>query len=103
MDCKKKWYYKEILVILVVLRTGYDLEGILDKRYDSTLFPLGRAYLAKCCRIGQKKADFILSKIEKRIRNNSTIMITIPDTPATGGALMTFCPEVNRFMPVSED
>jgi hypothetical protein len=103
IDCKEKWYFKDILDIIIVPPTGYDLEGILDKKYDNTLYPLGRAYLSKCCGIGPKKADQILSRIEKRIRSGSAVMITIPDTPATAGALMTYCPEVNRFIPVYED
>jgi hypothetical protein len=103
LECKKKWYYHDILDILVVPTTGYDLEGILDKKYGNTLYPLGRAYLAKCCAIGRKRADHILASIEKRIRNGSAVMISIPDTPATGGALLTFCPEVSRFIPVYED
>ncbi len=103
IECKKKWYYKDILDIIIVPRTGYDLEGILDKKYENTLYPLGRAYLAKCCGIGPKQADRILANMERRIRGGSAVMITIPDTPATGSGLLTFCTEVDRFIPVYED
>lgn len=103
IECKKKWYYKDILDTIIVPRTGYALEGILDKKYENTLYPLGRAYLAKCCGIGPKQADRILANMEKRIRSGSAVMITIPDTPATGGGLLIFCPEVDRFIPVYED
>jgi len=104
LECKRKWYYKDILDTLVVPRTGYDLEGILDKKYSNTLYPLGRAFLAKCCNITSKRAHDILAEIEKRIRSGSAVMIVMPDTPLSAtGPLMTFCREIDRFIPVYED
>ena len=103
-ECKRKWYYKDILETLVVPRTGYDVEGILDKKQSNTLYPLGRTYLANCCSITSKRADDILSEVEKRIRGGRAVMIVMPDTPAAAnGPLMTFCGEVDRFIPVYED
>lgn len=102
-ECKKKWYFKDILNSLIVPRSGYDLEGILDKSKSNTLYPLGRQYLKECCGIKQNDADAILSRIEKRIRNNQAVLISIPKSPVTSDALMIFCPEVDRFIPVYED
>jgi hypothetical protein len=102
-ECKRKWYYKDILNSLIVPANRYNLEGVLDKKQTNTLYPVGRAYLAECCGIGPKQADPILAKIEKRIRSGKAVMITIPDTPVTNGILLTFCAEVGRFIPVYKD
>jgi hypothetical protein len=104
LECKKRWYYKDILETIVVSRTGYDVEGILDKKDSNTLYSCGRAYLAKCCNITPKRADDILGDVEKRIRSGTAVMIMLPDTPASAtGLLMTFCPEVDRFIPVYQE
>ncbi|HEY9159688.1 MAG TPA: hypothetical protein VIS94_01200 [Desulfomonilia bacterium] len=102
IDCKKKWYFKQLLDLVVVKRSDYDLEGILNKNRSGTLYPIGREYLAECCGVGTKKADEILFKIENRIRSGKAVMITIPN-PVTAGSLMIYCPEVNRFIPVYSD
>lgn len=92
-------YYKDIFAILIVPRSRYSIEGILDKNSKNTLYPVGRAHLAKCCGIGLKQANHILANIEKRIRGGSAVMIKIPETPE----LLTFCNAVNRFIPVYEE
>lgn len=92
-------YYKDIFTILIVPRSRYSIEGIFDKNSENTLYPVGRAYLAKCCGIGLKQANQILANIEKRIRGGSAVIIKIPETPE----LLTFCNEVNRFIPVYEE
>lgn len=103
IDCKKKWYYQDLLDSLVVTSSGYDIEGILNRNQENTLHHLGKSYLAKCCQIGSVRAERILTEIEQRIRAGTAVMVTIPDKPATAGPLLTFCPQIGRFVPVYED
>lgn len=103
IECKKKWYYHDILDSLVVPASRYDMEGILDKSRGNTLHPLGKKYLAQCCKIGPERAEQILAKIERRIRAGTAVLIAIPDTPDSVGPLLTLCPEIGRFVPVYED
>lgn len=103
IECKKKWYYHDLLNSLVIPSSRYDVEGLLNQSQGNTLYPLGKKYLARCCQIGAERAERILAKIERRIRAGTAVIITIPDTPNNAGPLLIFCPEIELFVPVYED
>jgi hypothetical protein len=100
LDCKKKYYFHDILNRIVIPKTGYDIDGITNRSFETTLYHVGGAYLSKCCGIAGKQAESILSAMETRIRNGSAILISVPYNPVKDQPPMMYAPEVERFIPV---
>jgi len=104
ISCKEKYYYHDILdSIILTGNKWYDLNGILDKSKDNTLYPLGRKQLQVCCNITGLTADAILSKIENNLRNGSAVAINVLVSPLKSKPAMIFAPEVGRFLVIYEE
>jgi hypothetical protein len=104
MSCKKKYYYHDILDVLVLSgNKWYDVNGILDKSQTNTLYPVGRKQLRECCNVTGQQADAILSKIENKLRTGKAIVINILQSPVHANPPLTFVSEVGRFIRFYEE
>ena len=103
ISCKERWYFKSILESLIVPKTMYNLEGILEKNQPIRMYAVGRKYLANCCGIRGEKAVAILTTVENRLRAGRAVVVSIPVSPVKGDSPMVFVPEVGRFMPIYEE
>jgi len=98
LECKSKWYFKDLLSILVVPKSGYDLEGIMPG-----IEGVAGKYLAERLGVRGEKAKALVSGIKNRLQKGQAIVISIPDTPATANPIMVFSPEVRRFIEIYQD
>jgi len=104
ISCKKKYYYHDILDVLVLTGTKwYNLYGILDKSQPGTLYPIGRKELSTCCNVVGSQADAILNKIEKKFRDGKVIAINVLQSPVHANPPLIFIPEVGRFIRFDEE
>lgn len=94
-ECKSKWYYKDLLSILIVPKSGYELKGIMPE-----IDVVAGKYLADGLGIKGERAKAIITNIKNRLQKGHAIVISIPDTPATGNPIMVFAPEVRRFVEI---
>jgi hypothetical protein len=98
LECKSKWYFKDLLSILIVPKTGYHLGGIMPGIEE-----VAGQYLAKRFGVRGEKAKAIISDIKTRLGKGQAIMISIPDTPAISDPIMVFSPQVRRFVEIYQD
>jgi hypothetical protein len=104
ISCKKKYYYRDILDVLVLTGSKwYNVDGILDKSQPNTLYPLGRKQLQECCNVTGQQADAILSKIENKFRTGKAIAINVLQSPVHANPPLIFVPEVGRFIRFHEE
>lgn len=101
-ESKEQWYFKDFLNHIVLPRDSYSVEGILDKNYRFTLYPLGTKYLSEHGITGDK-ATLILNKMANLLQTGKAIVITIPAKPNMFYGTMMFCPETNSFMTIYEE
>lgn len=102
LDCKRNFYFHDILSDFVVSPSMYNLEGILDRSRSNTLYALGKTYL-QWCGIGDREAETILSGMEQRLRNGTAVVLAVPATPQTPEPPMVFAPEIGRFVPIYQE
>jgi len=100
LECKKKYYFHDILENIVLTKNQYNVEGMLK---SPSHVSIGKTYLEKCCTIHGSKADTILMNMEKKLRNGTAIVISIPVSPVMSGTPMVFAPEIGRFVPIYQD
>ncbi len=104
VGCKKKYYYHDILDVLVLTGSKwYDVNGILDRSQPNTLYPLGRKQLQECCNVTGQKADMILNGIESKIRTGKAIILNVLQSPVHTNPPLIFVPEVGRFIRFYEE
>lgn len=104
LQAKQTWYFSELIDSIIVQKSSYALEGILDKKQSNTLYAVGGNFLSKCCGIKGRKAENILSSIEQHLRNGKAIVICMPMTPVqSSNIIKVFSPEIGLFVPVYEE
>ncbi len=100
LDCKRVWYFHDILSELVI--SNYSLEGVLDRSQSNTLYALGGAYL-RSCGVDAHKTEAILSGIERRLRDGTAVVLSVPTAPEGREPPMVYAPEVGLFVPIYQD
>jgi hypothetical protein len=98
LECKRKWYFTDLLSRLVVPKSSYDVKGIMPGIEAVT-----GQYLAEHLGVKGEKAKAVISDIKKRLQNGQAIVISIPETPATASPIMVFSPVVNSFVEIYQD
>lgn len=101
-ESKEKWYFNDILKYIVLPKSAYSVEGMINKSRDGTLYKLGTEFLSARGITGSK-AITILNNIANKLKSGNAIVIVIPETPQQFSSPMVYSPEINEFIQIYAD
>ena len=100
VDCKKKYYFKDLLGSLLVESTLEANPHALDKENVSSIHTIARNFLRDECSVSDEAATEIIQRMVSQIKAGKTPLLYVPISPVHSEIPHMYVEQVNRFVPV---